>query len=71
MTATDASDSGQYRNVPVLTRGNFPKWEIQVISFLTGTADHVRIIERRPDPSGTLVAPARPRGTRPSGRLLV
>ena len=53
MTATDVTDSDQYRNVPVLTRGNFPKWEIQIMSFLTGTADHVPVIERRPDPSGT------------------
>jgi len=49
--------SGHYRNVPVLTRVNFPKWEIQ---DLTGTADHVRVIERRRGSNNTFVNPARP-----------
>ncbi len=47
-------------NVPILTRASFPKWENQVISFLTGTADHVRVIERRPGAGNALVDPARP-----------
>jgi len=46
--------------VPDLTKVNFPKWEIQVISYLTGTADHVHVIEHRQGSNNTLVDPARP-----------
>ena len=52
--------SGHYRGLPVLSRDNFPDWEIQVVAFLTGTAKHVRVIERRCNTGGTLVDPAPP-----------
>jgi hypothetical protein len=57
MTTTDSSN---HRNVPILTRANFPKWEVQVLSCLTGTADHVRVIERRRDSTDAYVDPVRP-----------
>jgi hypothetical protein len=42
------ADSGRYRIVPIHTRGKFPRWEIQVIFYITDAADNVRVIERRP-----------------------
>ena len=63
MTATvepESVVSGHYRGLPVLSRDNFPDWEIQVIAFLTGAADHVRVIERRHGANNTLVDPAAP-----------
>ena len=56
-------ESSHYRKVPILTKVNFPKWEIQVISYLTGTADHVRVIEHHWGSNNTLVNPARPADT--------
>ena len=33
MAATDVAGTGQYRNVPILARGYFPKRDIQIIYF--------------------------------------
>jgi len=57
------TESSHYRKVPILTKVNFPKWEIQVISYLTGTADHVRIIEHCWGSNNTLVDPTCPTDT--------
>ena len=53
-------DASQYWNIPLLTRSNFPRWEIQVISFLTGAADHVCVIEPCLNTAGAYIDPARP-----------
>ena len=63
MSDADTVTRGHHR-LPMLTRDNFPDWEIAIISVLTGAADHVRVIEQRPDPNGTkkitLIDPIRP-----------
>ena len=49
-----------HHRLPVLTYDNFADWEIGIISFLTGAADHVRVIEQRPNAKDELVDPVRP-----------
>jgi hypothetical protein len=60
MFDSDSVASGLYRGLPVLSRDNFNDWKIQVIAYLTGVADHARVISRRPGPSGTFLDPKRP-----------
>lgn len=55
--------SRHHHGIPVLSDDNFDYWEIQVISFLTGASDHVRVIEPRRDATGRLVDPVCPAGT--------
>ena len=31
---------GAYASLPILTEDNFADWELQVIAYLTGSADH-------------------------------
>ena len=52
--------SHHHHGIPVLSYDNFDYWEIQVISFLTGASDHVRVIEPCHDATGRLVDPVCP-----------
>ena len=56
MTATDVAEFGQHRNVPILARGNFPKWEVAqdpLVFPLTLLAPSLWPAVRRPHPSGS------------------
>jgi hypothetical protein len=55
----DAPCSG-YALVPILTKENFMTWEIQVRVYLTGAADHVRVIQRTKRTDGKYHDPSPP-----------
>jgi hypothetical protein len=57
---SDDSPHSSYALVPILTKDNFIKWEIQVWLYLTGTADHVRMIRHTKDAAGMYADPAKP-----------
>ena len=63
MSDADTVTRGHHR-LPMLTHDNPPDREIAIISVLTGAADHVRVIEQRPDTKDTkeitLIDPIRP-----------
>ena len=44
----------------ILTHDNFSDWEIAIISYLTNTSDHVRVIKQRTNSMGVLADPAQP-----------
>ena len=48
-----------YSHVPILTKENYPKWQLTVKAFLT-PGDHVRVIRRTKDASGVLHDPVEP-----------
>jgi hypothetical protein len=57
---SDESPRSGYALVPVLTKDNFMKWEIQVRAYLTGVSDHVRVIRRTKDNTGKYQDPTPP-----------
>jgi len=59
MSEPDAITMGHHR-IPILTHDNFSDWEIAIISYLTITSDHIRVIEQRTNSAGVLADPARP-----------
>ena len=59
MSESDTVTTGHSR-IPILTHDNYGDWEVAIISYLTNTADHVRVIERRADNKGTLIDLAHP-----------
>src|SRR6267154_4790875 len=61
MSDSESTTSGLYRGLPVLSCENFNEWKIQVNAYLTGVADHVRVISRRPNvATGVISDPVRP-----------
>jgi len=57
---SDESSRTSYAHVPILTKDNFMKWEIQVEAYLTGAADHIRVIRRTKDTGGKYADPVAP-----------
>jgi hypothetical protein len=59
-THTEFNDAPRsYSHVPILTKDNYPKWQLSVKAYLT-PGDHVRVIRRTKDTSGTLLDPVAP-----------
>jgi hypothetical protein len=55
MSVSDDLRSG-YANVPILTKDNFPSWQLNVRADLTPN-DHVRVIKRVMQTGGTFIDP--------------
>ena len=60
MPESDPISSGLYCGLPTLSCDNFNEWKIQVTVYLTGVADHVCVISRRPNALGVISDPRRP-----------
>ena len=61
--STEESSSilcGAYASLPILTEDNFADWELQVIAYLTGSADHAGVITPTRQSDGTFLDPVRP-----------
>src|SRR5258706_5954389 len=54
MSESNSVDSSFYCSLPILSCDNFNDWKIQVIAYLTGIADHVRVISRCPNAAGVV-----------------
>ena len=59
ITSQPDDDPRFYSYVPILTRGNYPEWQLCVKTYLTPN-DHVRVIQRTKDSSGNLLDPVAP-----------
>jgi len=59
MSDSDSVGMGHHR-IPVLTHDNFADWEVAVMSALTNSSDHMRVIEQRADGRGRMTNPTRP-----------
>ena len=57
---SEDSPQSSYTLVPILTKDNFMKWEIQVHAYLTGAADHVWVIQHTKGSDGKYVNPIQP-----------
>ena len=50
----------QYAGVPKLTKDNYADWAMQVEAYLTGAADHWRVLEENEAADGTITPPTAP-----------
>jgi hypothetical protein len=57
---SEESSHSSYAHIPVLGKDNFMKWEIQVEAYLTGSADHIRIIRCTKGTDGKYTDPVAP-----------
>jgi hypothetical protein len=51
---------GAYAGLPILSEDNFADWDMQVVAYLTGSHDHVRVITPSRQSGGKALAPIRP-----------
>jgi hypothetical protein len=63
ITAMSDESPHSYSGVPRLTKLNYTEWAMQVEAYLTGAADHWRVIKGAEKPDGTYNRPAPPTDT--------